>query len=395
MKRAGLTRREFTCAMGAGAAAVLAGCASNTSSNDAAASDAVAENATEEASQEETDRAQDEPAPGAATEAAASAPLTCFDMHGDTVTRIAMQKYPPYDQELDRYTGDLECNNGELSADRMGAVRWAQCYAIWMPDEDEKISHIDWYHKSVKWFKKQMKMHADRFAQARSGSDVQKILEDGKVAAILTVENAACLDAGLEMVDEFAKDGVRIASLTWNGKNVLGCGNDNVDEGLTDLGRECIAALEERDIIVDVSHLNDKCFWEVDKIATKPYVATHSNARAVCNHSRNLDDDQFKAIVASGGLVGLNFNMDFVRNGGTLYTFEELAAHVEHWLSLDGGEDALALGSDRDGAITPSWLADCGMQSYLYARFEEAFGQSIADKLFYKNALRLFGVEEG
>ena len=388
MRQEDLTRKEFAYAAAAGAAAILAGC---TTKAEAKAKPTSKPRAAKNAGAD----GKIETEGNAASDDTAHAPLTCLDMHADTVTRIAMQEYPPYDKDMDRYVGDLASNNGELSADHMGDIRWAQCYAIWLPDEDAEISHIDWYRTSAKWFHKQMRKHDDRFTQARTRTDVSKILDDGKVAAILTVENAACLDAGLEVVDEFAKDGVLIAGITWNGTNVLGSGNDDANAGLTDLGRQYIAALEEHDIVVDISHLNEKGFWEVNELATKPYIATHSNSRAICDHPRNLTDDQFKAIVASGGLVGLNFHDGFVRNGGTLYTFDELAAHVEHWLGIEGGEDALALGSDRDGAVVPSWLADCGLQSLLFARFEETFGQTIANKLFYQNALRFFGTDKG
>ena len=323
-------------------------------------------------------------------------PIDFFDMHADTIDAIGMVSRAPYTTFPDKLSGTLVQNNGQVSADRMGDVRWAQCYAIWIPDNegDEKadISAIDWYREAVTWFKGQMEQCGDRIEQARSFSDIPGILDAGKVAAVLTVENAACLDAGLEVVDEFAEDGVLIAGVTWNYRNVLGSGNNYPDEGLTDLGREYVAALEEHGIVADVSHLNEKGFWELESVATKPYVATHSNARSLCNHLRNLTDDQFRAIADRGGIVGLNFNDGFVREGGCAYTFEELAAHVEHWLDLNG-EDVIAFGSDRDGAAIPTWLADCSSQEYLFERFSEHLGEQITRKLFFENAMRFFGVQ--
>lgn len=319
----------------------------------------------------------------------APGPLSVFDMHADTLTRICMVDFPPYTEEEDKCRGTLLVNNGEVSVDRMGGSRWVQCYAIWIPDDEPGISHIDWYRRSAAWFHDQMGRFSDRLEQPRSFADIARILDSGKVAAVLTVENAACLDAGIGVVDEFAADGVLVAGITWNGKNALGSGNDT-EEGLSDLGREYVAALEARNIVVDVSHLNEPGFWEVERIATRPYIATHSNARAVCTHRRNLTDDQFRAIAARGGVVGLNFHEGFVRNGGTLYTFDELAAHIEHWLEI-GGADAIALGSDRDGSDTPKWLADCYSQPYLFSLFVERFGEQVARKLFFDNAMRLFG----
>jgi len=326
--------------------------------------------------------------------AGGTTPIDSFDMHADTIDALGMTSHAPYANFNNKFSGSLADSNAQLSANRMGGVRWAQCYAIWIPDaegdEQGDIPAIEWYREGVKWFKRQVEEHSDRFTQVRKFSDIPSILDEGKVAAILTVENAACLDAGLGVVDEFEQDGVLIAGVTWNYKNVLGSGNVYPDQGLTKLGREYIAALEEHGIVDDVSHLNEKGFWELDEIATKPYIATHSNARSVCNHLRNLTDEQFGALTARGGVVGLNFHEGFVHEEGYVYTFDELAAHVDHWLSL-GGEDHIALGSDRDGADVPSWLADCSAQRALFERFEERFGQDITRKLFYENALRFFG----
>ena len=320
-------------------------------------------------------------------------PIDSFDMHADTIDALGMIAHTPYANFHDKFSGSLVDSNAQISANRMGGVRWAQCFAIWIPDaegdEQADISAIDWYHEGVAWFKQQMEEHSDTFTQVSKFSDIPSILDEGKVAAILTVENAACLDAGLEVVDEFARDGVLIAGVTWNFKNVLASGNEYPDKGLSKRGRKYIAALEDHGIVADVSHLNEKGFWELEEIATKPYIATHSNARSVCNHLRNLTDEQFGALTARGGVVGLNFHQGFVREDGYVYNFDELAAHVDHWLSL-GGEDHIALGSDRDGAAIPTWLADCSAQRSLFERFEERFGEDITRKLFYENALRFF-----
>ncbi len=321
----------------------------------------------------------------------------CFDMHADTVDVLGMTDYLPYSGFDTKYTGSLVSNDAQVSADRMGNMRWAQCYATWLPDIggtfETELSNIEYYRAAAAWFKTQMTEHPDRLAQARSFSDIPAILDSGRVACIFAVENAACLDEGLQVVDEFVEDGVLIAGVTWNGRNALGCGNDHPEEGLTDLGRQYVGALESHGIVLDVSHLNDAGFWEVEALATRPYVATHSNARAVCNHLRNLSDEQFAAIAARGGLVGLNLNAGFIAEGANDYGFDELAAHVEHWLAL-GGEDIIALGSDRDGSAIPAWIADCSNQVHLYELFCERVGEDITRKLFFENALRFFQAYE-
>lgn len=323
-------------------------------------------------------------------------PIQTIDLHADTIDVLGMVAHAPYSTFKNKFSGDLAVNNAQISADRMGNVQWVQCYAIWLPDDNSEseiektdLGHVAWYREAVAWFKGQMEQHANRFAQVRIFADIPAILAEGKVPAILAVENAACLDEGIAMVDEFAQDGVMIAGITWNGRNVLGSGNNHVDESLTSLGKRYLAALEDHGIVADVSHLNEKGFWDVEELATRPYLATHSNARSVCDHLRNLTDKQFAAIAARGGVVGLNFHEGFVHEGGHVYTFEELAAHVDHWLEL-GGEDVIALGSDRDGSNVPTWLADCSAQSYLFKRFSERLGEPLTRKLFFENAMGFF-----
>lgn len=301
--------------------------------------------------------------------------IRVFDMHCDTIGPLGMADCEPYLSRLkdDNLTGDLACTNCELSGDRMRVMGWAQCYAIWTPDDCPSASHHDFYRRGADWFKHQMALHSDMFVQVCDMRDVRTVIDSGKIAAVFTVENAAMVEDGLDVVDEFVEDGVKIAGITWNGKNVLGSGTDST-EGLTALGCDYVRLLEDRGIVVDVSHLNDAGFWDVEHVARKPFIATHSNARAVCKAPRNLTDDQFRAIAERGGLAGLNFYENFVRDGGGAYDFDELAAHVEHWLSL-GGEDAIALGADRDGSTVPTWIADCSSQQYLHDRMVQRFGE--------------------
>jgi membrane dipeptidase len=142
-------------------------------------------------------------------------------------------------------------------------------------------------------------------------------------------------------------------TLTWNGKNDIASGNDTAD-GMSDFGREAVRALEDHRIVVDVSHLNDAGFADLLHVATRPFVASHSNSRAVCPHPRNLTDAQFGEIRDRGGLVGINYYRAFIADvpAGKDVTFDQLSRHIDHFLSL-GGEKVLALGSDFDGSDTP------------------------------------------
>ena len=174
-------------------------------------------------------------------------------------------------------------------------------------------------------------------------------------------------------------------TLTWNGENELGSGAD-MPGGLTPRGVKAVEACEDAGIIIDVSHLNDRGFGQMADLARRPFVASHSNARAVCNHRRNLTDEQFMRIVAAKGLVGLNFCTHFLSEEIADPPFSCLAAHIEHFLSL-GGEQTLALGSDYDGTDVPSWLDPARKVEDLYQLVCGAFGQALANRLFFENAL--------
>ena len=146
------------------------------------------------------------------------------------------------------------------------------------------------------------------------------------------------------------------------------------DAGITAQGVDVMRRMEDARMILDVSHLNDTCFADVTRLATRPFVASPSNSRAVCGHPRNLTDAQFAEIRDRGGVVGLNFCPDFLRDDAdtTEPTFDDLCRHVEHWLDL-GGEDVVALGSDFDGtdlpACIPSAAAIPNLQSVFVSRF--------------------------
>lgn len=230
-----------------------------------------------------------------------------------------------------------------------------------------------------------------------SGSSVEH-----RVAAILTVENASPLSDGIGVLDQMAADGVKMMTLTWNGPNCIGSGNDTL-EGLTSFGKKVIRRMEELRIVVDVSHLNDVGFKDVLACSTRPFVASHSNSRAVCGHPRNLTDYEFRAIAERGGLVGINYYRSFISEryqdtgaavpGREEVTFDELSFQIDHFLHL-GGEKILALGSDFDGSDTPSWLGGAQDIPAFYGMVAKRFGTDIADAMFWNNAAAFFARNE-
>ncbi len=334
---------------------------------------------------------------------ASACPLHVFDLHGDTIDALGMADCEPYathfaellEQGIDP-SGTLEHNGGHLALDRMGTDRgfaWCQCFAIWIPDMYHRHGAHDFYCKARDWFFDQVRRFSDRVTLLRDARDIDGVLASGKTAAFLTVENASVLNHSVRAIDELAADGVKMITLTWNDRNPIGSGS-LTDEGLTTFGREAIRGLEDARIVVDVSHLNDAGFADFVDIARRPFAASHSNARAVCDVPRNLTDDQFRAIRDAGGVVGLNYCRGFlttrnVAETGADVTFDEVAAHIEHFLDL-GGEDVIALGSDYDGSDVPAWLDGCEKVGGFYELVQARFGEWIARKMFFENARDFF-----
>ena len=248
---------------------------------------------------------------------------------------------------------------------------------------------MTYYDLHQRNFWRQMDELEGKVLPCRTAADLENTWAQGKAAAILTVENGSALAGQLDRVESLAQDGVRMVTLTWNGENELGSGNVT-DHGLSPFGKRVVRALEEQSILVDVSHLNDRSLADLLETATKPFVASHSNARAVCGHRRNLTDGQIQEMAARRCLIGLNFCQDFLRAGSRPATMDDLYRHVEHFLEL-GAEDCLALGSDADGADIPAELNSpakfAGLYQYVLGR---GLSPELADKIFWKNALKFF-----
>lgn len=307
-------------------------------------------------------------------------PYALIDLHCDTLIGCAGD--PPGRDTLDDPGAMLSLSNLPQG------VRWGQCWAIFLPDTLTQEEAVAYYSRHQENFARQMERFASRTAPCSTAAQIEKAWAQGKSAAMLTVENGSALAGDLDRVELLARDGVTIMTLTWNGENELASGNVT-DHGLSPLGREAIPAMEEAGILVDVSHLNDRGFFELLEVAKKPFVATHSNARAMCGHKRNLTDDQIREMVSRRCLVGLNYADIFLRDGGDP-TPEDLVRHVEHFLEL-GGEDCLALGSDFDGADLPPFLNSPDKAAGLYGLLlDRGLSPALCDKILFGNALAFF-----
>ncbi|MEG0757571.1 MAG: membrane dipeptidase, partial [Raoultibacter sp.] len=267
-----------------------------------------------------------------------------------------------------------------------------QCFAVFVPDTLHGPAAWKFFEHIKAYFDRQMQACGKRIVQVSDARTIESVLGSGKVAALLTIEGGSFLQDSLEHVDDIAKAGVKMLTLTWNGENALGSGNDT-RHGLTAFGKRVVQALEAHKIVVDVSHLNDAGFSDVCDIVTRPFAASHSNARAICGHKRNLTDTQIRAIADSGGIIGLNYCTEFLSSRHTDPTCDDVLRHVDRILET-GGEGVLALGSDYDGCDVPSWLSSADKVRNLHHLIAEHFGSQVAEKVCYENATRFFAANE-
>ena len=311
-------------------------------------------------------------------------PTGLIDLHCDTLTR---DQYPSRGHTSG--AGTLTDPSYHLSLESLPAgTRWVQCFAIFVPDQlrgKEAIAFFDRYAAS---FYAQIEANREKVLPCRNFSDMERAFAAEKFAAVLTVEGGAVLAGRLERVQAIHNAGVRMLTLTWNGPNELGSGHDTPG-GLTPFGREAVAELERQRILVDVSHLNDRGFEDLLAVAKRPFAASHSNARLVCGHRRNLPDAFIREMAARRCLIGLNYARSFLSDDGT-GDLDALYRHVCHFLELGAG-DCLALGSDYDGTdIHPDLDSPekaLGIYGYLTGRGIPA---ETAEGVLFANAWRFF-----
>lgn len=215
----------------------------------------------------------------------------------------------------------------------------------------------------------------------RSAAEIRASVDAGVLAAVLHIEGAEPIDRDFRMLEVLYEAGLRSLGPVWSRPNIFGHGvpfrfpsSPDTGPGLTDEGRALVKACNELRIVIDVSHLNEKGFWEVASLSEAPLVASHSNAHALCPHSRNLTDDQLGAIRESGGFVGVNFAAGFLRSDGRMLAdtpLEELLRHADHLIE-HVGVDGVGFGSDFDGAVIPAAMKDAAGLPKLTEAFRAA-----------------------
>jgi membrane dipeptidase len=238
-----------------------------------------------------------------------------------------------------------------------------------------------------------------KFKVVRTIKELQMCLKTGVMAAIFHIEGAEAIDTNLETLEVLYQAGLRSLGPVWSRQNAFGAGvpfsfplHPDCGDGLTKAGKNLVKTCNDLGIMVDLSHITEKGFWDVYAVSDKPLVATHSNVYALCNSARNLTDDQLKAIRDTDGMVGLNFAVSFLRADGQATPQTPLSTMVDHidYLVDKLGISRVGFGSDFDGARVPRDMSDVtGLPKLVSALRKRGYDEKALEKICYKNWLRV------
>lgn len=340
------------------------------------------------------------------------------DMHCDTIS--ALLKAERKGQEASLRKNDLQ-----LDLEKMQAGNYIlQNFALFVEKESCADPWLE-VQAQLALYEEQMQKNSDLIRPVICREDIRRNAAQGKMSAMLTVEEGGVCKGSLEKLETLYKQGVRMMTLSWNYPNELGYPNldrekgrivraavttltperaeetikaylntPNLDRGLTETGKAFVEHMESLGMIIDVSHMSDAGFYDVLACTKNPFVASHSNARSICPCVRNLSDDMIRKLAERGGVTGLNFCADFltqlpagVYNPGTI---EAVVSHAKHITGV-GGMECLGLGSDFDGIDTHEELPGAHAMAGLWEALKKGgFKESELDKIFSENVLRLY-----
>ena len=337
-----------------------------------------------------------------------------FDGHNDVLSKLhASRPEDPADAFIDGYDAAIDLPKSveggfaggffavyvpptEVDHEARLAAMTAESYALPLPPELEQSYAAEVANAQIGILRQLEARQALKIC--RSTGEIRESVTAGIMAAILHMEGAEAIDADLAMLDSLHDIGLRSLGPVWSRPTIFGHGvpfafpsSPDTGPGLTDAGRRLVKRCDDLGILIDLSHMNEAGFWDVAKLSAAPLIATHSNAHAVCQHARNLTDDQLRAIADSGGMVGLNFATAFLRPDGKMLPevpFEVMMRHLDHMLGILG-EDHVGLGSDYDGAVVPEQLRTAAdLPGLVEALRSHGFGEALVEKLCIGNWLR-------
>ena len=241
-------------------------------------------------------------------------------------------------------------NGMHIDLDRIGRIKnYVQFFAAFVDPVTYKDNEMIRLINILDFLYQQAQQYEDIFSVCRNAEEIDAAIACGKTAAVISIENGGALKGDLSSLRMFYRLGVRSICLTWNFTNEIADGVKDSERGtgLTAFGREVVSEMNRLGMLIDVSHLSEKSFWDVIEESKAPVIASHSNAKAVCRHQRNLTDDQLLAIKANNGVMGINQYPFFLNNSGSA-SMDDIIMHIEHIAAITG-EDHIGLGSDYDG----------------------------------------------
>lgn len=311
--------------------------------------------------------------------------MNIFDTHSDT----------PFDM----FRGGFGLDN-DISAVSLGKVAGFEkkfFVAAFFSDKDKSGEECyTEFLKSSFYYDFCIDDENDRALLCTCRNDLQRCFGNGKFGAIKAVEGAKLLCGDASRLKELYRHGVRLMIPLWGGSDSIG-GAWDTDEGLTEFGKTVVTECNRLGIVVDVSHMSTKSFWDTASISTRPIVASHSNLRSVCSHRRNLDDEQMKHIISCNGIIGLNLCNAHVSNkyATRLATpdddfIRDALAHT-YYLLENGGKKTACLGCDWDGTKLPPQIPDVSYMYRLYeAMLKDGIPENTVNDFFFNNAYNFF-----
>ena len=246
---------------------------------------------------------------------------------------------------------------------------------------------LDKYNQEIK------KLHENGIdvLQVRTAEDAGNVLKH-KAATLLAIEEGGAIHGSLEALRCLYELGVRAMTLTWSNRNDIadGINEEATGSGLTLFGKQVVAEMNRLGMLVDVSHISTAGFWSVIETSTKPIIATHSNAKSLCSHPRNLNDEQIKALAQNGGLAGITFAGQFLEEDWRNACIESVYKHIDYMLNLIGNDDHIGFGSDFDGISHPPYNIQ-GVQDYkpLIEYLSKYYSDETINKITHQNVINL------
>ena len=317
-----------------------------------------------------------------------------FDGHNDLLLRLWMKRSDAAVAEF--IAGD---GKGHMDLPRLERSGFAGgMFAVFVPNPNDPDLHVNELNPPLAnevpvnaAIQPALDMAALLLRIERAAPDRFRICR----TAVMHIEGAECIDTKFAALDVLYESGLRSLGPVWSRANAFGHGvpfrfpsSPDTGPGLTEAGKDLIRICNKRRILVDLSHLNEKGFWDVAKLSRAPLIATHSNAHAISPSSRNLTDDQIRAIGQSGGMIGLNFANGFLRPDGSWRNdtgFDIMLRHLDHMMEL-AGPDHVGLGSDFEGARIPAVIGDVtGLQNLTAAMTAHGYDADTVRKLCCDN----------